>query len=81
MGIHLILYNLHDLLCVGLNLFQLFDLGFLLRLGFLSLRGRDNLFGLFGFDFHLPLLLLQFIDLLLLEVSGDELLLILRLFR
>ena len=80
MGVHLILDNLHDLLGVGLDLLQLFDLGFLFRLGFLDLRGRDSLFGLIGFDLHLPLLLLQFIDLLLLEVCGDELLLILGLF-
>ena len=81
MSVHLILDNLHDLLCVSLNFLQLFDLGFLFRLGFLSLRSWDNLFGLLGFDLHLPLLLLQFIDLLLLKVRGDELLLILRLFR
>jgi hypothetical protein len=80
LGIHLILDNLHDLLCVGLNFLQLFDLGFFLRLGFLDLRGRDSLFGLLGFDLHLPLLLLQFIDLLLLEMRRDELLLILGLF-
>ena len=68
MGVHLILDYLHDLLGVGFDLLQLFDLGFLLRLGFLNLRGRDKLFGLLGFDLHLPLLLLQFINLLLLEV-------------
>jgi hypothetical protein len=71
---------LHDLFGVGFDLLQLFDLGFLLRLGFLDLRGRENLFGLLGCDLHLPLLLLQFIDLLLFEMRGDELLLILGLF-
>ena len=81
LGVHLILDNLHDLLGVGLDLLQLFGFGFLLRLGVFRLRGRDGFFCLLRFYLHLPLLPLQFVDLLLLEVCGDELLLVLRLFR